>query len=76
MHGRKVGVGEKVSVRREYVQLAGVGVHVYIYTKHMCIFIHTAEKVHVYTKVYQNLHCINKNLSCVPPIKLTYKSSN
>lgn len=30
---------------------AGVGVHMYIYTKCMCIFIYTAEKVHMHTKV-------------------------
>lgn len=49
---KKGRIGEKVSVRKEYVQLAGVGVHMYIYTKCMCIFIHTAEKVSVHTKVH------------------------
>lgn len=66
---KKGRVGEKVSVRREYVQLVGVGVHMYIFTKCMCIFIYTAEKVYVHTKVYQNLHWVNKNLSCAPPEK-------
>lgn len=67
---KKSRVGEEVSLRREYVQLAGVGVHMYIYTKCMCIFIYTAEKVHVHTKVYQNPHCVNKNLSCASPQKI------